>query len=113
MRIWLDDLRDPKDYGYPDAIWVKSATAIWWLYINLQSNGKLGEVKEIHFDNDLGVGLDGYYVFTRLESIIAAGGFKNLDKIYVHTSNPSAAQKFMLAKDHLSQYGIEMIRKHY
>lgn len=113
MKIWLDDLRDPKDYGHDDAIWVKSAQGIWSLYMNLQVKSLTNEVTEIHFDNDLGTGPDGYYVFTRLESIISAGGFKGLEKIYVHTSNPAAAHKFMLAKDHLSQYGVEMIRKHY
>lgn len=113
MRIWLDDLRDPKDYGYPDAIWVKSATAIWWLYVNLQSKGQVDEIKEIHFDNDLGQEPDGYFVFARLESMIVTGGFRGLEKIYVHTSNPSAAQKFMLAKDNLARYNVDIIRKHY
>ena len=113
MRIWLDDLRDPKDYGYPDTIWVKSAKGIWSLYMNLQIKGITNEVNEIHFDNDLGTGYDGYYVFSRLESMIAIGGFKGLEKIYVHTSNPSAAQKFMLAKDSLARYGVEIKRVNY
>lgn len=113
LVVWLDDLRDPKDYGHTDAIWVKSAKGIWGLYMNLQVKGITNEVTEIHFDNDLGPGYDGYYVFTRLESMIAAGGFKGLKAIYVHTSNPAAAQKFMLAKEHLASYGIELIRKHY
>lgn len=113
LVVWLDDLRDPKDYGYPEAIWVKSAQEIWSLYLTLQVRSMTNEVTEMHFDNDLGPGADGYYVFTRLESIIAAGGFKGLQTIYVHTSNPAAAQKFMLAKEHLARYGIELIRKHY
>lgn len=111
--VWLDDCRDPKDYGYPDAIWVKSAQQIWNLYMKLLYTGKTNEVTEIHFDNDLGTGYDGYYVFTRLESILAAGGFKGLKTIYVHTSNPAAAQKFMLAKDSMARNGVTMIRKHY
>jgi len=113
MKVWIDDLRDPKDYGYPDATWVKSAQGVWNFYLNLQVKGLLDEVTEIHFDNDIGPGYDGYYIFTRLESIIAAGGFKGLKKIYVHTSNPSAAQKFMLAKESMLRYGIEIIRNHY
>ena len=75
LVVWLDDLRDPKDYGYPEAIWVKSAQEIWSLYLTLQVRSMTNEVTEMHFDNDLGPGADGYYVFTRLESIIAAGGF--------------------------------------
>jgi hypothetical protein len=59
---------------HPEAIWVKSAQGIWSLYMNLQFKGITNEVTEIHFDNDLGPGYDGYYVFTRLESMIAAGG---------------------------------------
>lgn len=81
--------------------------------MNLQLKSLVNEVTEIHFDNDLGRGYDGYYVFTRLESMIAAGGFKRLEKIYVHTSNPAAAQKFMLAKESMLRYGVQMIRKNY
>ena len=113
MKIWLDDLRDPKDYGQSDAVWVKSAQGIWSLYMNLQVKGITNEVTEIHFDNDLGIGYDGYYVFSRLESIVAAGGFKGLKTIYVHTSNPAAAQKFMLAKESLARYGIDIKRNNY
>jgi len=25
MQLWLDDIRDPKDHGKPEAIWVKTA----------------------------------------------------------------------------------------
>lgn len=113
MKIWLDDLRDPKDYGHEDAIWVKSAEEIWWFYLRLNGSGKTHDITEIHFDNDLGIGYDGYYVFSRLESMIAAGGFKGLKTVYVHTSNPAAAAKFMLAQSFFASCGIEIKRNHY
>lgn len=106
-------MRDPLHFVGEDWIWLKSAEAVWHFYLNCNLKGTTNEITEIAFDNDLGAGYDGYYVFTRLESMIAIGGFKGLQTIYVHTSNPAAAQKFMLAKEHLARYGIELIRKHY
>ena len=67
----------------------------------------IGRIKlpESHFS-------DSWYVETREARL--HGKLPVYDaKLYVHTSNPSAAQKFMLAKEHLASYGIELIRKHY
>ena len=112
--IWLDDLRDPIEYGVPDAVWCKSAKDLWDLYQWLILTGRINEVVDIHFDNDLGIGYDGYYCFTRLETLLHAAhsrSFKKLKNIFVHTSNPSAAKKFMVAKESFKVcFDIDIIR---
>ncbi|BBK09325.1 hypothetical protein [Klebsiella phage 05F01] len=114
--IWLDDLRDPKDYGYPHAIWFKTSQEILNSHYlsSLQKGYRF--VDEWHFDNDLGEESyqDGYDVFKVLEELLVFGKpcFGN-PKIYVHTSNPSAANKFMLAKDSMERYGVEIKRVNY
>ena len=114
--IWLDDLRDPKDYGYPDAIWFKTSQEI--LNSHYMSSMQKGYrfVDEWHFDDNLGEESeqDGYDVLKIFEELLIFGKpcFGN-PIIYVHTSNPSAAKNFMLAKESFSRYGIEIIRKHY
>lgn len=111
-KIWLDDIRDPKDFGQPDAKWVKSAQELFMLNLYLADSGKIDEVEEIHFDNDLGEhSPEGYYCFTKLEQMLHHGAYKGLKRVYVHSSNPSAVHKFMLAapsfKDH---FNVEVIR---
>ena len=46
--IWLDDLRDPKTYGYTEALWVKSYKAFTKTILSI------GLPELISFDNDLG-----------------------------------------------------------
>lgn len=110
MRIWLDDLRDPKDYGYPEATWLKSYQE-WLDFISLPEN--FNKVESIHFDNDLGEVFEGYHAFQDVECMLYSGEWEFLKEMYVHTSNPSAAQKFMLAKESMLRYGVQMIRKNY
>lgn len=113
MKIWLDDIRDPKDYGWDDALWVKSAQELQMLNIFYVCEGKTDKVEEISFDNDLGkFSPEGYYCFTKLEQMLHEGFYKNLKKIYVHSSNPSAVHKFMLAaRTFKANYGIDIIRR--
>lgn len=116
MRIWLDDLRDPKDYGYPDAIWFKtSQEMLQSRYMDEVLKG-YRFVDEWHFDNDLGPDSEeeGYDVFLRLEELLMFGKpcFSN-PIVFVHTSNPAAAEKFMLAKESMLRYGVQMIRNNY
>ena len=113
MRIWLDDKRDPCDYGYPDAVWVKNAIDYKLLLIGciLEDDGL--SIEAIHFDNDLGEKTEGYDLFLKIEELVHKEKLPGLKQVFVHTSNPGAAQKFMLAKDSLARYGVEMIRKYY
>lgn len=113
MRIWLDDLRDPRDYGYPDAVWVKSSIDFKLLLIHCLIEDDGNSLEAIHFDNDIGEETEGYHLFLKVEECIHHGKLKGLRKIFVHTSNSGAAEKFMLAKDGLAQYDVSIIRKHY
>lgn len=112
--IWLDDIRDPAKYGYPNAVWYKSAQE-WLVEISfLDRLDKLDLVTEIHFDNDLGDDhpWDGYKLFTFIEEDLLDGKYKGLKKIYVHSSNPSAVHKFMLAaRSFKHHFGIDIIRQ--
>lgn len=108
--IWLDDMRDPKDYGVSNAIWYKTSQA----FCTMCTDKTLTEeVTAIHFDNDLGEESygEGYDCFTAVESGLFFGYFTQLKNIFVHTSNPSAAEKFMVAKDVFKEkYKIEIKR---
>lgn len=114
INIWVDGIRDPADYGYPNAVWCKDSSQFLTKLMCIVLDGKMDSLLEVHFDNDLGERTEGYDLFVFLEESLHKGSFKNLKKIYVHSSNPSAVQKFMLAKDSLKKYfGIEMIRNQY
>lgn len=114
MRIWLDDLRDPKDYGYSDAVWLKNSQE--FMKFLKRSDKPYRKISDWHFDNDLGEESDhdGYWCFLALEEKIVFGKMLfGPVKLFVHTSNPSAGHKFMLAKESLDRYGVEMIRVNY
>lgn len=114
MIVWLDDLRDPKDYGYPDALWFKTSQKFMDFLDNRSKFYRY--VTEWHFDNDLGEDseIEGYDCLLALEEKLVYGKLPVHDaKLYVHTSNPSAAQKFMLAKESFSKYRITILRNNY
>lgn len=113
MIIWLDDLRDPRDYGYPDAVWVKEAIEFKFLLIECLINDDGNSIEEIHFDNDIGEKTEGYDLFLLVEQGVHGGKFKSLKRVFVHTSNPGAANKFMLAKESMARYGVTILRKNY
>lgn len=114
MKVWIDDIRNPADYGQEDAIWFKTSQEAMAF---LNDPAKLyRRVTEWSFDNDLGMesDQDGYDVFLYLEELLAFGKpCFGSPTIFVHTSNPAAGDKFMLAKESMLRYGIKMIRVHY
>lgn len=84
------------------------------LHLHLNEADKIDSVTEISFDNDLGEhSPEGYYAFTKLEELLHQGFYKGLKTVYVHSSNPSAVHKFMLAKESLARYGVSIIRNNY
>lgn len=112
--LWLDDLRDPVKYGFPEAFWIKDCQT--FMEYLLSSLDERISPLEIHFDNYLGEESqgEGYDAFLAVEALLYRGELKDLTKIYVHSSNPSAVNKFMLAAESLKErFGIEMIRKQY
>lgn len=80
MNLWLDDVRDPEDYGHPGWKWVKTAKeCIEFL--------KKNKVQRISLDHDLGdeaVAGSGYDVAVWMEenSYWPDGG------VQVHSMNP-------------------------
>lgn len=63
MKIWLDDLRDPKKgKEYYDYVWIKSPEVCMDLV-------KRGYITDISFDHDLGVELTGYDVAKHIEGL--------------------------------------------
>lgn len=114
MRIWLDDLRDPCDYGWDDAVWFKSSQEFMTFLDNPSKPYR--SVTEWAFDNDLGEDSDhdGYWCFLALEEKIVFGKMLfGPVKLFVHTSNPSAGHKFMLAKESMARYGVTILRNNY
>lgn len=112
--IWLDDLRDPKDYGYPEALWIKNSQDFEGYLLSALDERISPE--ELHLDNDLGEESygEGYDAFLSVENLLHKGELKSIKRIYVHSSNPSAVHKFMLAKESLkTHFGIDMIRNQY
>jgi len=112
--IWLDDIRDPVKYGKPEALWIKTSQDFENYLLSMLDERILPE--EINFDNDLGedsVG-EGYDCFLSIEKLLHEGELKSLKKIYVHSSNPSAVHKFMLAaRSFKHHFGIDIIRQQY
>lgn len=110
MKVWIDDLRNPADYGHVDAIWFKTSQEAMEFLNNPAKMYR--RVTEWFFDHDLGEDSDqdGYTVLLRLEELFVFGKPPVVDnvKIFVHTSNPSAARKFMLAADSFKKFGIEI-----
>lgn len=111
VQIWLDDYRDPKDHGYPDALWCKTYEE--WLDFTELNGNPFDQVEYIHLDHDLGTENTGYNALVDIECMLVDGWWKCLKRIYIHTSNPSAANKMMLAKESMARYGVQMVRKHY
>ena len=80
MQLWLDDIRDPKDYGKSEAIWVKTAQEAMAIL-------REGKVTFISFDHDLGTELDGHDVATEIEQLVHDGKIA-MPGWAVHSANP-------------------------
>jgi len=80
MQLWLDDIRDPKDHGRPEAVWVKTAEEALVIL-------REGNVTFISFDHDLGTELDGHDVATEIELLVYEGKI-SMPGWAVHSANP-------------------------
>ena len=81
--IWLDDLRDPKTYGYTEALWIKSYKAFTKTILSI------GLPELISFDNDLGEEKEGYDCAKWLVEYCMDRNLP-LPKWQVHSANPVA-----------------------
>lgn len=113
--LWVDDMRDPAKYGYPNAVWCKNSHQYVRYLMLVMLDNRTDELVQIHYDNDLGEETaEGYDLFVMMEEALHKGSFKNLKQIYVHSSNPSAVHKFMLAaRSFKHHFGIDIIRQQY
>jgi|GEM_PF-34919 len=80
MQLWLDDIRDPKDHGRAEAIWVKTAEEALTIL-------RKGEVSFISFDHDLGTELDGHDVASEIERLVFEDKIP-MPEWAVHSANP-------------------------
>ena len=81
--IWLDDLRDPKTYGYTEALWIKSYKDFTKTILSI------GLPELISFDNDLGEEKEGYDCAKWLVEYCIDRNLP-LPKCQVHSANPVA-----------------------
>ena len=99
--LWVDDLRDPKEYVKGDWTWAKtSADAFKELTTNNYST--------VSLDNDLGEDVEGKDIFNWIEERLYWRDIEltNLTTIYVHSSNTQAVRYIMGAKEVMKKYDI-------
>ena len=94
MKIWLDDLRDPKRFNkeeseWSTAHWVKTAE----LAIKLLNEGS---VTHISFDHDLGTQADGNDVAQEIERLVFEGKIA-MPIWQVHSANPVGRNEIIAA----------------
>lgn len=94
IKVWLDDLRDPADYGCPDHVWIKDPLeAIQLITANL--------VISISFDHDLGVfdaygkEITGNSVAKVIEEMAFFNRLKEFPAWNVHSANPEGERNIV------------------
>ena len=88
MKIWLDDIRNPDDFGRKDMIWITKPEKVIEL---------IGLFDEISFDHDLGSELTGYDVAKAIEKYAWDGQLQQLPKWSIHSANPIGAENIQKA----------------
>lgn len=112
MKIWLDDIRIPREHLpalHQDRDWSAAALAEWtWVLTAPEAIALLeaGGVDEISLDHDLGLGLEmgtGYQVATWLEERVFTDEAYVPPTIHVHSSNPNGHERILLAMDQIQK----------
>lgn len=89
MRIWLDDERDPKEFGRSEYLWIKTAEE---LIQYLDTHG-MAHILDLSLDHDLGIGrMTGYDAICWIETQVANGATPPRS-INLHTQNPVGRAK--------------------
>ena len=99
MQLWLDDIRDPKVYGKPEAIWVKTAEEAMAIL-------RTGYVSFISFDHDLGTELDGHDVATEIERLVYEGLIP-MPEWSVHSANPVGEAEITAAMKSAKRFSLK------
>jgi hypothetical protein len=109
MKVYLDDVRDPKGEWLEDWVWVKTYTEAIELL-------KTGQVEEISLDHDLSYGfmLDspndgktGYDVACWIKGAVMLGEIP-IPKMYCHSMNPVGRARIGAVIKELEQMGTAM-----
>lgn len=103
MKIWLDDLRNPKDYeGFEDYKWFKNPlTVIKFI--------KMNYVTHISFDNDLGFfknnkEIQGFNVAEVFEEMAFNKTLKHFPEWNIHSANPKGKKNIEYAMKNAEKY---------
>ncbi len=90
IRLWLDDVRDPRYHGQPpETIWVVTHTDAMAHILN-------GQVAFISFDHDLGSPLTGYDLAKDIEKLCARGDIE-CPEWAIHSANPVGRDNIQMA----------------
>jgi len=89
IRLFLDDMRNPKEYGLHDVVWVKT-------YKDAIEQLKTGDVSWMSFDNDLGEEKTGYDVAKYIEENVFHENLK-CPEWQIHSANPKGRQNIEMA----------------
>ena len=89
IRLFLDDIRDPKEYGVHNVTWVKT-------YKDAIKQLETGNVSWISFDHDLGAEKTGYDVAKYIEENVFNGDLK-CPEWQIHSANPKGRQNIELS----------------
>jgi len=108
MNIWLDDLRNPKDWITPPLshynwTWVKNAKRC----IDIID---FGNVWIISFDHDLGTELTGYDVAKYIEKLCYEGEIR-CPIYHIHSANVIGAQNIKAAMINAKYYSNKIERE--
>ncbi|SOK59246.1 hypothetical protein [Yersinia phage fHe-Yen9-03] len=115
MKVYIDDIRDPKKYLTPEQadgiVWIKEA---WNARNFLVEHESVIEV--LHLDNYLD---DEFITGTDIFFMVAGetiwgdrSEWANLKTIYLHSSDTDVIEKLMKYKDELQTAGVELIDNH-
>jgi hypothetical protein len=87
MKLWLDDVRPA-----PDG-WVHAKTGEEAIDILKQ-----GQVTQMSFDHDLGIGrINGYEVAKWVEAMAVTGQLPQIKRLSVHSANPVGRDRIVQA----------------
>jgi hypothetical protein len=96
IRLFLDDMRDPKEYGLHDVFWVKT-------YKDAIEQLKTGKVSWVSLDNDLGEEKTGYDVAKYIEENVFHGKLK-CPEWQIHSANPKGRQNIEMAMNSAERF---------
>ena len=96
IRLFIDDLRDPKEYKVSDVVWIKN-------YNDAIEQLKTGKVTWISFDHDLGSRKTGYDVAKYIEENVHDGNIP-CPEWQIHSANPAGRQNIERAMKNAERF---------